>query len=152
MENSGVYSNGWFLYGTAPLPLPSYGEDRPYGTKMAERSISEVVPSGVLKRASDIWRNTRPGEFFGGSYRAMDPTSWANQQFGLITCVAHGNHMLRAIQKIREPIGLNDRLRELAYDLDSDYVLDTVGYQRLVGRRDAHRTRPSQRVHASSST
>src|SRR6056300_1135442 len=54
-----------FLYGTEPLPLPKFSAKRTFNSLMANRAISGGVPAGVLERANHIWRNTRPGVFFG---------------------------------------------------------------------------------------
>ena len=107
-----------FLYGDDAFPLPKFSKH--YAGLMAERSISGTVPRGVLYHANKIWRSTRPGEFFGGSYMCMDPMTWANQQFGLLTCNANGAHMLRAIEHMRrEPLRVEPDAADSVYEVDS---------------------------------
>ena len=61
---------------------------------------STKVPFGILKRANEIWRTEHSEEFYGFSYKAMDPLSYAEQQLGLITTTAIANHILRAYRKV----------------------------------------------------
>ena len=65
----------------------------------------------------------------------MDPMVWANQQFGLHTCVANGGHMLRAIKQMkRDPIGFYDSVYNVVYDTDDYDCVNTQGCARLMGR------------------
>ena len=59
------------------------------------------MPRGVLERANNIWRHEHPDEFFGYSYKAMDPKTYAVQQLGLISSTAIANHILRSYGKAK---------------------------------------------------
>ena len=91
-----------FLYGTAALPLPVFDPETQRNAKtMAQIARSKKVPHGVLPRANAIWKKEHPDEFYGYSYKAMDPTTWAEQQLGLVTSTATANHILRAHGKVK---------------------------------------------------
>lgn len=91
-----------FLYGTPALPLPAFDEETQRNAKsMAQIARSNKVPHGVLPRANAIWKKEHPDEFYGYSYKAMDPMTWAEQQLGLITSTAIANHILRAHGKVQ---------------------------------------------------
>ena len=49
----------------------------------------------------NIWRHEHPDEFFGYSYKAMDPKTYAVQQLGLISSTAIANHILRSYGKAK---------------------------------------------------
>ena len=68
----------------------------------------------------------------------MDPMTWANQQFGLLTCNANGGHMLRALEHMRrEPLRVEPDAADTVYEVNSIDVYGTPGYQRLMGERTA---------------
>ena len=58
-----------------------------------------MVARGVLKRANDIWHEQHPYEFYGGSYKAMDPWTYFDQKLGLIISSALSSHLLLAHSK-----------------------------------------------------
>jgi len=90
-----------FLYGTDARKLPTFGKDRVHARKAALLARSTKVPSGILPHANKIWRHDHPGEFYGFSYKAMDPMTYAKQQLGLIASTAVANQILRAHRKIK---------------------------------------------------
>jgi len=59
------------------------------------------MPHGILRRANDIWKRKNPNLSFSGSYKAMDPMTWFNQQLGLVTCNVVSSHLIRAHGKNR---------------------------------------------------
>ena len=91
---------------------------------------SKHVPSGILVRANDIWRTQHPDEFYGYSYRAMDPRTYAQQQLGLILTTAFSNQILRAHGKAKSrPAALSEKsqIGHLLLDDAGTYLLiDTV--------------------------
>ena len=62
-------------------------------------ATSSKVPRGVLKRANDIWHEQHPSEFYGGSYKTMDPWTYFDQKLGLIISSALSSHLLLAHSK-----------------------------------------------------
>ena len=59
--------------------------NRPNANICEESVQSTKVPHAMLGRANFvIWQTTHPKEFFGGSYKAMNPHTHYNQSFGLI--------------------------------------------------------------------
>ena len=73
-----------FLYGTDPDPLPSFISTRRYAQEAAELAISPTVPRGLLPRANVLWHESHPEISYSGSYKAMDPRVYFDQQLGLI--------------------------------------------------------------------
>ena len=64
----------------------------------------------ILVRANDIWRTQHPDEFYGYSYRAMDPRTYAQQQLGLILTTAFSNQISRAHGKAKSrPAALSEK-------------------------------------------
>ena len=90
-----------FLYGTDAHKLPTFGKDRVHARKAALLARSTKVPLGILPHANKLWRLDHPGEFYGFSYKAMDPMTYAKQQLGLISSTAVANPILRTHQKIK---------------------------------------------------
>ena len=91
------------LYGNDPLPCPEF--KRQDGTKCVNAEAaykrSTKMPHGILRRANDIWKRKNPNLSFSGSYKAMDPMTWFNQQLGLVTCNVVSSHLIRAHGKNR---------------------------------------------------
>ena len=87
-----------FMFGTDPLPLPTYS--KPHALQAAETAISPDVPFGVLQRANTIWRSNNAGETYGGNYKEMDPLTTVTKKLGRLVCVANGEHLLHAMEKI----------------------------------------------------
>ena len=88
-----------FLYGTDPLPPPDFMDDRPNAAAAWRIATSPTVPSGVLKRADDLWRSHNPNRFYGNSYKATTPSMWFNKQLGLRISTAVSAHLIRAHNK-----------------------------------------------------
>jgi hypothetical protein len=59
------------------------------------------VPRDILGRANKIWQEEHQNSFYGYSYMARDPKTWADQQIGLIIAGGLSNHILRAHHKIK---------------------------------------------------
>ena len=93
------------LYGNDPLPCPEFKRRDKTKCVNAEAAYklacSTKMPHGILRRANDIWKRKNPNLSFSGSYKAMDPMSWCNQQLGLVTCNVVSSHLIRAHGKNR---------------------------------------------------
>ena len=76
------------MYGTPAMDCPDFAKGRPEAAAAYRLADSLKVPWGVLKRANDIWRHEHEGCSFGGSYHAMTPEAWFDQEFGLVTSSA----------------------------------------------------------------
>ena len=48
-----------------------------------------------------MWRAEQPDTSYSGSFHAMTPSRWFDQEFGLITSSAIASHILRAHNKNR---------------------------------------------------
>ena len=97
-----------FLYGSKrPPPLLDYTSNAttatPHAIAMNKLATSKKTPSGILKTANKIWQNTNPNSWYGYSYMAPDPSTWAQQQIGLGITNALVHHIQRAITDIRKP-------------------------------------------------
>ena len=94
-----------FLYGGDPLPCPDF--KRKDGTKLINATAayklacSSKMPHGLLQRANELWKINNSNISYSGSYKAMDPMTWFNQQLGLITCNVVSSHLIRAHGKNR---------------------------------------------------
>jgi hypothetical protein len=84
------------MYGTTAMDCPDFSNNRIHAAAAYRLADSLRVPWGILKRANDIWRHEHEGSSFGGSYHAMTPEIWFEQEFGLITSSAIASHLLRA--------------------------------------------------------
>ena len=108
-----------FLYGTDAMPLPSFENDQVNAKAAAELARSKKVPRGILPRANAIWRKECPDEFYGYSYKAMDPLNWAEQQLGLVMSRAISNQIVRAHKQVKtrpSKAGSNPNLGSLLKD------------------------------------
>ena len=54
-----------------------------------------------MQRANELWKINNSNVSYTGSYKAMDPMTWFNQQLGLITCNVVSSHLIRAHGKNR---------------------------------------------------
>ena len=138
----GMFGNMFerFLFGADSLPLPDYS--KPHALRAAETAISLDVPFGVLQRANTIWRSNNAGKTYGSNYKEMDPLSTTSKRLGRLICVANGEHLLHAIEKMGgEPISLDRRTHddnEMSDSIDHGYESDialcseTRGYTNLM--------------------
>ena len=97
-----------FGNGTEKHYYPPPKLSKPNAIRAAKLATSLKVPYNILQRANDLWRFKRPGEFFGGSYKAMNPKTYVNQQFGRLVCVANGSHINRAMEILGDPVPVDD--------------------------------------------
>ena len=88
-----------FLYGEDPMPLPDFCTTHPRAKEAAQLVTLDRVPCGLLPRANFIWKKEHPESFYRGSYKAMDPWSYFNQQLGFVISTAISSHILRAHNK-----------------------------------------------------
>ncbi len=120
-----------FMFGKAAPLAPDYGEDWQNATAAARRARSNKVPKGIIPRANKIWRSEHIDEFYGYSYKAMDPGTYTTQRLGLITSTATSNHLLRAYQSATTtpsaPAPCNDAsmMDSVACFVDTDDALIT---------------------------
>lgn len=59
------------------------------------------IPRGIFVCAHDIWRHEYPDEFYGYSYKSMDPRSYAIHQLGLIDTTAVSGQILHSHGKAK---------------------------------------------------
>ena len=83
------------------MKIRNFRNNQKNAKQAAALARSVKVPFGILKQANDIWQTEHSEEFYGFSYKAMDPLSYAEQQLGLITTTAIANHILRAYRKVK---------------------------------------------------
>ena len=76
----------------------------PHTIAMNKPTTSKKTPSGILKTANKIWQNANPNSWYGYSYMAPDPSTWAaQQQMGLSITNALFHHIQLAITDIHKP-------------------------------------------------
>ena len=120
-----------FLFGKEAMKIPNFKESQNNAKAAAELARSTKVPHSVLPRANELWRKEHPEEVYGHSYKAMDPTTYATQQLGLITSTALSNQILRAHKKVKSrPPKDNERTKfgSLLLD-DANYLATDTTYQ-----------------------
>ena len=88
------------LYGHDTEPHTTF-KNKPCANTCEESARSTKVPHNMLGRANYIWRTTHPQEFYGGSYKAMDPRTHFDQTLGLIMSTSITSHLLRAHKRVR---------------------------------------------------
>ena len=113
-----------FLFGKEAMKIPNFRNNQKNSKQAAALARSVKVPFGILKRANEIWRTKHSEEFYGFSYKAMDPLSYAEQQLGLITITAIANHIQRAYRKVKsQPPKPNEQTKigQLLLD-DANYL------------------------------
>jgi hypothetical protein len=88
-----------FLYGTDAMEMADYIDTRIHAEAADRLARSAKVPRAVLERADKIWRRDNPSLHYGGSYRAMTPSVYFDQQFGLVISSAISSHLIRAHNK-----------------------------------------------------
>ena len=76
-------------------PPTKFQDGRRHAKSAKALARSYKVPSGALKRADELWRESNPDTPFGDSYRAMTPSKHFEQQFGLVISTAVSSHLLR---------------------------------------------------------
>jgi hypothetical protein len=90
-----------FLYGTPATKLKINQEEFPAAYRMANRSISNHVPSDILNLADAKWRKFHHNKPYGTTWKCPYPSSFAEQEFGHATCFANGEYGLEAIKEMR---------------------------------------------------
>ena len=136
-----------FWYGTNTIDLSSVINKR-HAKSAAKLARSNKVPSGVLERADKLWQHKHPGDFFGRSYKSQTPTIYANQIFGYLTCLHNGQHIIRGMSTIGNPLPyMNENDMEIDNDTDMN-ALPTVGDSECV--HDNATTLDSIRTHMPS--
>ena len=77
-------------------------------------ACSKDVPRGVFNKANDIWRHSNSGDYYGYSYKAKDPKTYAEQQLGKIFLNAAATHIFRAYKKVKpKPINVPENAAPL---------------------------------------
>jgi len=69
-----------FLFGKEAMKIPKFKESQNNAKAAAELARSTKVPHSVLPRANKIWWKEHREEFYGHSYKAMNPTTYAIQR------------------------------------------------------------------------
>ena len=88
-----------FMYGDDTKPHPTF-KDRPNANICDERARNSKVPHDILGRANYIWRTKHPKEFYGGSYKAMNPRTHFDQSFRLVISTSIASHLLKAHKRV----------------------------------------------------
>ena len=130
-----------FLYGSDAMALPEFDEQHVNAKAAAQLARSKKVPRGILPRANAIWRKECPDDFYGHSYKAMDPMTWAEQQLGLVMSRAIANQIVRTHKQIKAQPSkadscpkLGSLLRDGARYLATDRTMVTI--QNVGGNTD----------------
>jgi hypothetical protein len=87
------------LYGSDRKPHPTF-RNKPHAQEYERIARSPSVPHGILSRANHLWKLNNPTTSYGGTYKATDPQSHSNQDFGLTMSTAVSSRLLRAYNKI----------------------------------------------------
>ena len=87
------------MYGRDTKPHPAF-KDRPNPNICEEWARSTRVPHNMLGRANYIWRTKHPKEFYGGSYKAMNPRTHFDQSFRLVISTSIASHLLKAHKRV----------------------------------------------------
>ena len=120
----GIASRFW--YGETAVNLKSALNKR-HAKSAAALAVSSNVPSGILERANKEWQHKHPGDFFGRSYKSQTPTIYANQIFGYLACLHNGQHIIRGMSTIGNPLPYTNE-NDMEIDNDTDMnALPTVG-------------------------
>jgi len=61
------------------MKIPKFKDSQNDAKAAAELARSTKVPHSVLPQANEIWRKEHQEGFYGHSYKAMDPTTYAIQ-------------------------------------------------------------------------
>ena len=95
----------------------------------------------MLGRANHIWRASYPHEFYGGSYKTMDPHTHFDQSLGLIMSTAIASHLLRVHKQIRT-------IRTTCTNFDDDsFWRDFVPWDKMNYNQKVHASLlPSQKI------
>jgi len=109
----GIAARCW--YGETAINLKSVLTKR-HAKSAASLAVSNKIPSGVLERANKVWQHKHPGDFFGRSYKSQTPFIYASQVFGRLTCKHNGQHIIKSMSTIGNPIPATNE----GMDLDDD--------------------------------
>ena len=90
-----------FLEGDNALQLASFSSKRPNALLAAERTVSSKTPFDILGKEDKQWKRTNSNSLFGRNYTAALPSTWANQQLGLITQTYLANHIKTSFSKLQ---------------------------------------------------
>ena len=84
-----------FIYRKDTIPLPVFlDKDQTHVEVAARLARSNKAPCIILPHANQIWRTEHANEFCGFSYKAVDPTTYAEQKSGLVTTTAISNQII----------------------------------------------------------
>ena len=62
------------------MKIPNFTENQQNAKKKAAKlAHSTKVPDSVLAHANEIWRKEHEDQFYGHSYKDMDPLTYAEQ-------------------------------------------------------------------------
>ena len=89
------------LFGADAIPLTASDFDnRPQAAIAAATANSPKVPSGILTRANEIWRYSKPEHQYS-TYARYSPRERFEKEFGLTIATAFSNHILRARKNLK---------------------------------------------------
>ena len=97
-----------FCFNGAAFPLNISKSKFPNAHAADILARSKDVPRGILQKANDIWRHSNPDDYYGFSYKARDPLTYAEQQLGSIFLNAASSHILRVYKKVKsKPVNIS---------------------------------------------
>lgn len=90
-----------FLFGPPSrqnMPLPDNYQCEPARVAYYN-TISLHSPLGLLPMADNYWKEEHASHWFTATYHATTPSQWAQQQLGIHTLIAFGNHISASISR-----------------------------------------------------
>lgn len=94
---------------------------------------SKDVPRGIFNKANDMWRHSNPDDYYGYSYKARDPKTYAEQQLGKIFLNAAATHILRAYKKVKpKPINVPEDTTPLLCHYIDMASSDSISFNSIV--------------------
>ncbi|EED86272.1 predicted protein, partial [Thalassiosira pseudonana CCMP1335] len=116
----------------AAPPVPSYPASRRNAQRMHELACSTRVPFGLLNSANKTWKTSHSDSWYGDSYLAADPKTWALQQIGLTITNALTAHLIAGHDKLTLPSATAKHRQTkplLSFQVEEELsVLNTIEY------------------------
>ena len=84
--------------------------------------MSKTIPTKIIPTAATMWKDEADEQFYGYSYMAPDPKTWAEQQIGLTIATALSNHILTAYHQVKVTPFTECNCQEKFDDVDESYV------------------------------
>jgi hypothetical protein len=124
-----------FLRGDTVIPITNFDPDRPHARRAYDRATHIRTPYDILGKADKAWKRDHGDSLFGFSYLAPTPSTWADQQIGLVCQTSIANHIKASFTKMTfgngghtspdSPRTVVDTEEEWQYH-DGDFPLDLM--------------------------